>query len=110
MSKILLLAQDDADLRFISMVHRITGAGTSDLRAKIEAGQPFFAAVVFGNDHEDRATELRAVADAAEQCGVRLRLFELEPDEAFDECDWKQREIDLETMRNILDEADRRRQ
>jgi hypothetical protein len=110
MSKIVLVAEGSANLHFLSTIRRIIDVGLDDLKLKVEGGRPFWESILFKNDHEEQATKLRALTEAAERLGIRLRVFELEPEEAFDDCDKKQCEIDTNTLDNILSEAERRRQ
>ena len=106
MSKIVLVAAGEVPAAFVASARRITGASLSVVRAQLQAGQPFWEAPLFGNDHENQAAKLRALADEAAAHRVPLEVYELEPEETFDTCPKADCRISVEIMKNILDESD----
>ncbi len=108
MSKIVLVANSTDDLSFLSKVRKITGISVGDLRAKLSSQQPFYEALLFGNDHQEQADILKKIADEANILGIYLNVYEIEPQENFATCIKKECEINIEIMNNILNEWERR--
>ena len=63
-------------------------------------GEPFYSALLFGNDHPAMSKALRILMEALDS-GVEV--YELEPGEKFDLNAHQHHRISLETLANILD-------
>lgn len=103
-----MVVSGQAPNAFLVGVTRILGISLFDLRRSVVARDPFCDVPLFGNDHDERASALRAIAELGESLGVPLEVYELQPNEDFRSCPKDQCAISVEIMKNILDQRDRR--
>lgn len=80
-------------------LYRITGRSSGELSAAIHAGGDVYAAELFGNDHVEVAPRLEKTAGFCERNGLVFRVEETYEGDTG--------QIDLATMRNILETAER---
>lgn len=82
-------------------LYGITGRSSVELSSAILAGGDVYAAELFGNDHVQVAPRLEKTAAFCERHGLVFRIEET--------YDGETSQIDLATMRSILDAADEHR-
>lgn len=85
----------DLPVDALKALYRVTGRSTVELREAIRAGEPVYAAAVFGHDHIDVAPRLERTVALLEQWGLAFTVHET--------ANGERDEIPLETMREILD-------
>lgn len=88
----------DLPAEALKAFYRVTGRSTVELRRSIAAGEPVYTAALFGNDHIEVVPRLEKTIALLEQLGLPFVVHEL--------IDGDRDEIDVETMRSILDAAD----
>lgn len=108
MSKIAFVCESNIDLQFLAKVKKITGQSLGELKSKFDSKMPFVEALLFENDHEEKAAMLKKIADEATKHNVDIQVYELEPDEDFETCPQNECKINIDIMNNIFDEWQRR--
>ncbi len=78
----------------LKALYRVTGRSTVELREAIRAGEPVYAASLFGRDHIQVAPRLERTVSLLEQWGLAFSIHE--------NADGERDEIPVETMREIL--------
>lgn len=105
MSTIAIVVTKTSDWVKTAAVLRRVAPGTSvtELKQRMESGEPVVAAPLFGNDYPEVAERLRTLVRDLPLAGAELRFFELEPGEKFDSrADLVRWEITSDTLLNIL--------
>jgi hypothetical protein len=108
MSKIVLVVSKTPDpMKTMAVLRRAApGVSVADLKQRLANGEPVLEASLFENDYPEVAARLRSLIRELPASGAELRLFELEPNEAFDKnADLSRWEIATDTLLNILDSA-----
>lgn len=82
----------------LKALYRLTGRSTVELRRSILAGEPVYAAALFGADHIQVVPRLEKVVDYLTGLGLPFVVHEW--------VDGEREEIPVETMREIIDVAD----
>lgn len=89
-----LSGSPDLPAEALKALYRVTGRSTVELREAIRAGEPVYAAGLFGADHIDVAPRLERTVALLEQWGLAFTVHET--------ADGEREEIPLATMREIL--------
>jgi hypothetical protein len=90
--------EPDLPSAILQAIYRITGRSTVELRRSIQNHEPLFTAALFGNDHIDVVPRLEKTIAYLTELGMPFTLHE--------HVDGTRGEIDLATLRNILEGTD----
>ena len=82
----------------LKSLYRITGRSTVELRRAIRAGEPVYAAGLFGNDHIQVVPRLEKTADYLDSLGITYMVHEW--------ADGAREQISIDVMRQIIQSAD----
>ncbi len=73
------------NVRTIAGLRRaLSGASIAELQRRLAGGSAIVESLLFENDFQDVAAQLRAVIDELAEVDAEFRVFELEPDETYD--------------------------
>lgn len=104
MSKIVIVPRKVARRTdFVSKVRKVTGQSISGIKTSIDTPSPLIECVLFMNDHEENARQLEDLLAFEDDGIANFQIYELMPEESFDDCRRTLCEIDAEVLRGILD-------
>jgi hypothetical protein len=106
MSKIAISLDSEVSNSVLMDIKRITNLGLGEIRQNINSGQPFFDVLLFYNDHDEIAKQLRDLIATFNSNSVEASFFELEEDEELDQNNRDLTEISSDTLLNILEAHD----
>ena len=105
MSKIDIVLSDVPDtVRAVEVLRAIAPeTSIAEYRKRITSGSPVIERILFENDHDDVAAQLRALLSELPKTGARIRVFELRVHEKFKpDANLSAWEISPSTLLNIL--------
>ena len=82
----------------LQALYRITGRSTVELRRSIRAGDPFYSAALFGDDHLETVPRLEKTITHLTATGLPFSLHA--------RIDGEREEISMDAMRSILEGSD----
>jgi len=111
MQKIVVIVQEvHRKSELVACIHQVTGLSVSAILGSFSRGKPLGSWFLFGNDHGESARILRGLQAIATKGDGAFGYYELQDDEQYDERTLQSLAISTDTLTNILEAHDVRRQ